>query len=306
MRHTTFALLLLGFVYASTQSQQNNSADAADTVVVKSKPSDVLVDKAAVASQYGNARLRVPLGVTKMAPKVSGLELVPAEQTIPVTKRVAIVTFQASDPKLKVGWFITHDKQDQPIEYFEIPGLPFILVFPNAVEETIRVYGYTAINGEPVMVSATIIVQGSSTVPSPKPDPTPAPIPEPKPDTPKQQPVPTPTPPPIMPLAAGSQVNFIIVHDNEAEKNDPKLADLVTSIDLMKGLSQRKHFRWVLDATADAEKIRKYSYEPYVKAVGKMPVYLVLDQHGNICYWAPLEGTAANILGLVDKIAPPR
>lgn len=234
------------------------------------------------ASNKGDLAQRQSLATNPPA-KSSKLELIPPEITVPKGKRAVIVSAKPSVPGVEVGWFVLNDPRNKPVEYLELPGQPFIIVFPNDVDELIKVYAFTAIDNKPVMVLSQITV-GGGVVATPN---TPGPITQ-----------------PTEPLPTGTRLHFTILRDSDAEKVNPKLADLVNSTALIGALSSRGHQRWVMDVKYDAALIADKGFNEYIAKVKTLPLYVVQRDNGAVIDAKPLVGTPQAIVEALDRLAP--
>jgi hypothetical protein len=246
-----------------------------------------LDEKAILALATKGGDLQKSLPFSAVTAKVDGLEIAPESIKVPVNKRVVMVVVKC---KSKVGWFITNTAE-QPIEYLQVADQPYVMVFPNAVDETIDVYAFTAVDGTPAIVRSSIIVgTGKAKVPA-----GPVSMDGPAMDGPG---------PAGKPLPAGSRIHFTIIHDEIAEKANPRLADLVTSNDIIAGLRDRGHFRWVMGKVVDVAQIRAKGFDAFMQKVGSLPMFIVQDESGIVVDYRALTGTPASILAYIDKLAP--
>jgi hypothetical protein len=228
---------------------------------------------------------KLPLHMTRLAATTKGLELAPATQTVPPSKRVVVVSVKASVP---VGWFVTNDPKNPPVEWFELPGQPFVLVFPNNVDEVISVHAFATVDDKPIMVRASVRVSKEApTTPQTKVDEEPT----------------TPTPPrpdEIKPLPPGSRLHVTVIMDKNARNDKTIITDLATV------LKSRNHWAWTLYNVDDDAIIRTKGFDAYMSKIGKLPIYIIQDEKGLVLDFRPLPGTAADVLAVVDKYAPPK
>ena len=287
------AVSLISWPYLYSQSPLNKQILKHSDISI---PTDTKVAAANMITK--GASVFKPLMHSEIPSKIDGLEVYPDTLVVPKTQRAVLVAVKCS---VATDWFIVNSS-NIPVDSLKLPGQPYILVFPNNVDETISVFSYTAINGTPALVKSTIIVGAGQSISgdpvTQSPDPTKTPDPK---TDPTKGPVVS-----IKPLPVGSKVHFTIVHDTVAEKTDSTLSSLVISAVIVKGLEARGHQRWVYDVSSqqDVENIKSRSLNVYVQKLAKLPMFIIQDSAGNVVDYQILQGTPTSILAYVDRVAP--
>lgn len=232
---------------------------------------------------------KVPTGMMSLAAvstnsKVDGLELTPAETTIPSTKRFIIISAKAAS---KVKWFVTNTSSQQPVEWLEIPNTKSVMVFPNYdSDDKVSIYAYTVINGEPSDLAKASIIVVKRTAPIP------IPMPEPSPPGPK-------------PLPAGAKLHLTIISDTALQKANPNLASVIDSKVLNDKINARKHNKWVLDQNTDQDIIKAKGFDEFLKKVNKVPIFIVQDDSGKVLEFGALPTSVDNLITILDRISAP-
>lgn len=216
--------------------------------------------------------------------KTLGLELTPAEITVPSSKKFTLVIAKCEG---EVRWFVTNTAK-KPVEWLELPSSKTILVFPNYdLDDTINVYAYTAKDSKPSAPVRAVIKVVRKLSPL-DPDPV---KPKPKPPGPE--------------LPPGSQLHFTIITDNALSKTNADLAKLIASKELADTFDKRGHKLWLMEQNKDAKAIKDREFHPYLLKVGKVPMFIIQDSKGNVLEFGRLPLTAEAIIAEADKVVKP-